>query len=42
MCSLVYLIYLVKSLKEMLFENVNGILENFDIVKDKLLFGFNK
>lgn len=37
MCSLVYLIYLVKSLKEMVFEYVNGILENFDFVKNKIV-----
>lgn len=35
MCSSVYLIYSVKSLKEMAFEYVNGISENFDPVKNK-------
>lgn len=36
MCSLVYKIYLVKSLEEMVFENVNGILENLDFVRNKM------
>lgn len=35
MCSSVYKIYSVKSLEEMAFENVNGISENFDPVKNK-------